>query len=94
MLSAENAEAAIELARTAQPSMILMDIQLPGMDGLEATRILKADASTRHIPVVALTAFAMKEDEARSLRAGCASHMSKPIDVRTFVETLRAQLQR
>src|SRR5215210_6384429 len=71
VISATNAEAGLTLARDEQPQLILMDIQLPGMDGLEATALLKRDDATRHIPVIALTALAMKGDEDRILAAGC-----------------------
>jgi len=65
--------------------LILMDTSLPGMDGLQATQILKSDAATQHIPVVSLTANAMKGDEERALAAGALAYVTKPIDTRTFV---------
>ena len=73
------AETGLVRARAERPDLILMDIQLPGMDGLSATRILKSDSDTAHIPVVALTAFAMKGDEERIPAAGCDGYITKPI---------------
>ena len=70
------------LARAEQPALIFMDIQLPGMDGREATQVLKADTKTRHIPIVALTAFAMKGDRERLLAEGFDGYVSKPINKR------------
>lgn len=71
------------------PEVILMDVQLPGTDGLELTRRLKADPATASIPVIAVTAYAMKGDEQRMLDAGCNGYISKPIDVATFGQTVR-----
>lgn len=85
VLTATDAAEAIELAGAEMPDLVLMDVQLPGMDGLEATRRLKADASTRHIPVVALTAFAMKGDEDRIRAAGCDGYIPKPIRYQSFL---------
>jgi CheY-like chemotaxis protein len=67
-----------------QPQLIFMDLSLPGTDGLAATQLLKADAATRHIPVVALTAHAMKGDDERARQAGCDGYLTKPIDTRSF----------
>jgi two-component system, cell cycle response regulator DivK len=92
VLSARDAEAGLTLARDAQPQLILMDIQLPGMDGLEATQLLKRDAVTRAIPVIALTALAMKGDEERIRAAGCDGYIAKPMRYREFLETIAAQL--
>jgi CheY-like chemotaxis protein len=78
------AEEGFERAKMEQPHLILMDINLPGTDGLTATAMLKAEPTTRHIPVVALTAHAMKGDDARVLTAGCDGYMPKPIDTRSF----------
>ena len=88
VLPAENAEQGIERARTEVPGLILMDIGLPGMDGLTATKKLKQDEKTRNIPVVALTSHAMKGDEQKALAAGCAGYITKPIDTRTFPQTV------
>ncbi|HSJ10925.1 MAG TPA: response regulator [Longimicrobiales bacterium] len=85
VLGAADAEAGLMLARAEQPALILMDIQLPGMDGIAATRHLKADPVTRDIPVIALTALAMKGDEARIRDAGCDAYIAKPIRYREFL---------
>jgi len=84
VIDSGNAEEGIERAKAEQPHLILMDVNLPGMDGLTATTALKSEASTKHIPVVALTAHAMKGDEQRVYDAGCDGYMSKPIDTRGF----------
>jgi two-component system cell cycle response regulator DivK len=89
VLTAETAVAALDLARQERPDLILMDIQLPGMTGYEATRRLKADPATAGIPVVALTAQAMRGDEARAAEAGCAAYLTKPLDAHLFREVLR-----
>lgn len=88
MLEADNAEKGIELARRHRPDLILMDIQLPGMDGLEATRAIKQDSQTKDIPIVALTAYAMAGDDEKALNAGCTAHISKPLDTRIFLDTI------
>ena len=80
---------ALELARTHRPDLILMDIQLPEVSGLEVTKWLKEDDELRHIPVIAVTAFAMKGDEERIRSGGCEAYISKPISVLTFLETVR-----
>jgi two-component system cell cycle response regulator DivK len=92
VLAATNAETGLTLARAGRPDLILMDIQLPGMDGLEATALLKADEATRGIPVIALTALAMKGDEERILAAGCDGYIAKPLDYRDFLATIKAKL--
>ena len=92
VLSASDAEAGLTLARDQQPNLILMDIQLPGMDGLEASALLKRDEATRAIPVIALTALAMKGDEARILAAGCDGYIAKPMRYQEFLATVAAQL--
>jgi two-component system cell cycle response regulator DivK len=76
----------------SRPDLILMDIQMPGIDGLELTRRLKSDPATRDIVVVAFTAYAMKGDKARLRSAGCDAYLSKPIDVATFAQTVRSHL--
>jgi two-component system cell cycle response regulator DivK len=75
------------------PDLILLDIQMPGRDGLEVTRDLKADPATRHIRIVAFTAFAMRGDEAKMRAAGCDGYLSKPIDVKRFGAQVRACLK-
>jgi two-component system, cell cycle response regulator DivK len=92
VLSAADAEAGLTLARDERPDLILMDIQLPGMDGLEATALLKQNAATRDIRVVALTALAMKGDEERIRAAGCDGYIAKPIRYRSFLATVAAHL--
>jgi two-component system, cell cycle response regulator DivK len=94
VLSAADAEAGLTLARDEQPNLILMDIQLPGMDGLEATLLLKRDEATRAIPVIALTALAMKGDEERIRAAGCDGYIAKPMRYQEFLATIAAQLAR
>lgn len=93
VLTATNAEAALGLAREHRPQLILMDIQLPGMDGLEATTVLKADQATRDIPVIALTALAMKGDEERIRAAGCDGYVAKPLDYKQFLATVKRHLE-
>ena len=80
---------ALAIARAHRPDLILMDIQLPEVSGLEVTRWLKDDEELRTIPVVAVTAFAMKGDEERIRQGGCEAYVSKPISVGTFIETVR-----
>ena len=80
---------ALELAREHAPDLILMDIQLPEISGLEVTKWLKDDEELASIPVVAVTAFAMKGDEERIREGGCEAYLSKPITVTTFIETVR-----
>lgn len=86
VLEAETAAAAQELLREHLPDLILMDVQLPGMDGLTFTRLLKADPATRHIPVVGVSAHAMDADVRRALNAGCVDYIVKPIDIETFAD--------
>ena len=92
VLSAPDAERGLALAREQRPDLILMDIQLPGMDGLQAIALLKGDDATRAIPVIALTALAMKGDEERIRAAGCEGYIAKPIAYREFLATISAQL--
>jgi CheY-like chemotaxis protein len=84
VLQANDALTGIDIAKQEKPDLILMDIQLPGMDGLTATKILRAEPATKTIPIVALTAHAMKGDEKKVLYAGCVGYISKPIDTRAF----------
>ena len=76
-----------------RPRLILMDVQLPGMDGLELTRLLRADPTLEDTTIVALTAYAMKGDEARMLAAGCDGYISKPIDTRAFADQVASALR-
>ena len=86
--STRTAEEGIRLARELLPDLVLMDISLPGMDGLCATRALKSDPATSHLTVVGLTAHAMMGDEGTALQSGCDGYLTKPIDTRTFVSTI------
>ena len=88
VIQAGTAEEGIELARVEFPDLILMDISLPGMDGLEATGVLKQDPAAKDIPVIAMTAHAMKGDERKARAAGCAGYITKPIDTREFPKTV------
>lgn len=92
VLSATDAEAGIKTARTEHPDLVLMDIQLPGMDGLQATTVLKSGAETSSIPVIALTALAMKGDEERIRAAGCDGYIAKPIRYQEFLKAIERQL--
>lgn len=94
VLQAEDAKTGIDIAKKEIPDLILMDVQLPGMDGLQATRILKEDVETRDIPIVALTAHAMKGDGGKILKAGCAGYITKPIDTREFPKTVAGFLRK
>ncbi len=91
--SATDAASAILQVQLFKPDLILMDVQMPGVDGLELTRRLKADPSTRHIVVVAFTAFAMRGDETRMRAAGCDGYISKPFDVASFAKTVHSYIQ-
>ncbi len=90
--TALEADAAVLAIRANHPDVILMDLQLPGIDGLELTRRLKADADTRDIVIVAVTAYAMKGDQDKALAAGCDDYVTKPIDTRALPETIARHL--
>jgi two-component system cell cycle response regulator DivK len=92
VLAATNAETGLTRAREEHPDLILMDIQLPGMDGLKATALLKADDAKKDIPVIALTALAMIGDEERILAAGCDGYIAKPLDYKDFLAVVAATL--
>jgi two-component system cell cycle response regulator DivK len=92
VINATDAEAGLTLARDERPDLILMDIQLPGMDGLEATRLLKGNDATRTIPVIALTALAMRGDEARIRAAGCDGYIAKPLAYRDFLAVIASHV--
>ena len=83
----------IEAARSHLPDLILMDLSLPEMDGWTATRILKSDSNTRHIPVIALTAHAMESDRAKALSAGCDVFDTKPVEIARLIEIMNRLLQ-
>src|ERR1035437_4028154 len=91
-LTAENGELAIKTARTAKPSLILMDIQMPLLDGLSAIKVLKADRDTRLIPVIAVTALAMREDYKRMLAAGFDGYLSKPFSLKELRDEVNRHL--
>ena len=88
VLQADSGEAAVRQAIRGQPDLILMDIALPGMDGLQAAETLRGDRRARRIPIIALTAHAMRGDEERARAAGCVGYITKPIDTRHFAEQI------
>src|SRR6266571_7435246 len=92
VLKATDAETGVALAAAERPDLILMDIQLPGMDGLRATALLKADDATKDIPVIALTALAMKGDEERIRAAGCDGYIAKPLAYKNVLAVINAHL--
>jgi CheY-like chemotaxis protein len=85
---ARTAEEGLRLVATVSPDLVLMDLSLPGMDGLTATKVLKANPATRHLMVIALTAHAMKDDHGIALAAGCDGYLTKPIDTRSFAASV------
>jgi CheY-like chemotaxis protein len=93
-LEAQNAEDGLALARAERPQLVLMDVQLPGMDGVEALGRLRADPITANLRIVALTAFAMKDDRDRFLAAGFDGYLEKPLDVRAFPGQVAALVAR
>jgi CheY-like chemotaxis protein len=93
LLTAVNGTLGIEVARSAQPTVILMDINLPGISGIDALKILRADPATAHIPVVALSANAMPRDIAKGLEEGFFRYLTKPIKVKEFMDTLNVALE-
>ena len=93
-IEATDGRQGVELAKARKPDLILMDIMMPNMDGLEATRILKADASTSSIPIIALTSYAMAGDKERILQAGCDHYITKPIDIKEFLKNVADYLSR
>ena len=93
ILNAMSAESGIQIAKEKRPDLILMDIQLPGMDGLSATRIIKGDPALKGIRVVALTSYAMEGDEEEARIAGCDGYLSKPIKTRSFLDSLNSFFQ-
>jgi two-component system cell cycle response regulator len=94
VVTAPDAESALAAIREHAPQLILMDVQLPGIDGLELTRRLKADPATAHILIVAVTAYAMKGDQDKAMTAGCDGYVTKPIDTRALPETIATLLAR
>lgn len=94
VMIAQTGQEGLALAQQERPDLILMDIQLPGMDGLDATRLLKTDPSTERIPVVALTAHAMRGDEELIFGAGCDGYITKPFDIQHFRSVIHRHLPR
>ncbi|MBS2033340.1 response regulator [bacterium] len=88
VIPADSGESALELARSQTPDLILMDVSLPGKDGLAVTAELKADPRTRAIPVIAVTAHSMVKDRERIMASGCDGYVTKPIDAQTFVSEI------
>ena len=93
MFEAIDAETGMKLARQHMPDLVLMDIQLPGMDGLRATRILKEDPDLMEIPVVAVTSYAMQGDDEKATKAGCAGYITKPINTKEFLKTIEQYIR-
>jgi CheY-like chemotaxis protein len=94
VLRASDAEEAQSILGEARPELILMDIALPGMDGLALTRKLKSTPGLAHVPIIALSAFAMKGDEEKALASGCDGYITKPINTRTFPTQIKGHLRR
>ncbi len=94
IISTDNGEDAIRLAKETHPDLILMDIQLPAMDGYEATRRIKSDPEFKTIPIIAVTSFAMKGDKEKVVEAGCDGYIVKPIDIKRLPELVKEHLQK
>jgi len=92
-LAATNGQQAVEMAKIHKPDLILMDIQLPVMDGLSATRLIKRDTDIAHIPIIATTAYAMKGDQEKTIEAGCQGYITKPIDIQLLLRTVEKYLE-
>lgn len=92
LLIAENGKIAVDLAKQHIPDLILMDMQMPVMDGFQATKLLKSNPGTSHIPVIAFTAQAKMEDKKRTLEIGCIEHCSKPMDPEDLIKTIKKYL--
>jgi two-component system cell cycle response regulator DivK len=92
ILEAPDGEQGVKLAGEKIPDMILMDIMMPKMDGLEATRIIKADEKTKYIPIIALTSYAMKGDREKTIEAGCDGYIAKPIDIKEVLKAIEHYL--
>ena len=93
VLEAENADKGIRLAQQFQPDLIIMDIQLPGMDGLQATKQILIDKNVKHIPIVGFSSYAMGRDKENALAAGCVGYITKPIDTKSFLKTIAEHIQ-
>jgi len=94
VLLAKNGLEAIDLTLKEMPDLVLMDIGLPGISGLDATKIIKENNKTKQIPIIAVTAFAMKEDEARAMQAGCDSFIAKPVNIRDLIREIERWVAR
>ena len=92
-IEANNGKQGVEKGKAERPDLILMDIQMPVMDGFEAVRTLRADEATRNISIIALTAYAMKGDEEKALEAGCDGYITKPIDIKGFLGKVAGYLK-
>ncbi|MDH5723409.1 MAG: response regulator [Alphaproteobacteria bacterium] len=92
-IQTRDGHAVLDIARTEKPDLIVMDIQLPEVSGLDVTKSLKEDEDLRHIPVIAVTAFAMKGDEQKIREGGCEDYVSKPISVSSFIDTIMKYLE-
>jgi len=93
VVEAKNAEKGLFQAKDLIPDLILMDMQLPGIDGYQATRMIKNDPDLRHVPVVAVTAYALEADEQKAFQAGCNAYLSKPFDTQQFMEVVQKYLE-
>jgi len=93
VLEAPDAETGIQIARLCRPALILMDLHLPGIDGIRASRILSLDSRTQDLPIVAVTSYAMQGDEERARKAGCIGYVTKPIDTHRFPELVAEIIQ-
>jgi two-component system cell cycle response regulator DivK len=91
-VEAADGEQGVALSKSTKPDLILMDIMMPKMDGLEASRLIKADAATAHIPIIALTSFAMKGDRERTIEAGCDGYIPKPVDIAEVLKSINQLL--
>ena len=92
VIEAETGEAGVALAETGRPSLILMDIQLPGIDGYEATRRIKANPALRHIPIIVITSYALSGDDVKAFDAGCDDYLAKPYDPFALLAKIRERL--
>jgi CheY-like chemotaxis protein len=93
IIEAPDAETGMHLMKKHQPDLVLMDVQLPGINGLRATRIIKKDPAIKDIPVVALTSYAMQGDEEKAAEAGCTGYITKPIDTKAFLEIINQYIR-
>jgi two-component system cell cycle response regulator DivK len=93
MIEARSGEDAVRLAEAERPDLILMDLQLPGIDGLEATRRIKADPALRPVPVIAVTSYALSGDEVKARQAGCDDYVTKPFSPRALLAKIRERLK-